>query len=495
MRISLIASLLAIGLIPHVAKLYFAVPQTIFLSYIYLYNIILLIFVILMSAILSKEAREERRTFFLASTFLAGFTLLSVLSVGVSVWISDVWELSEKSFAYFLPIYLLSSIPMLGYYIWKILIEFRYYRLEHFLPPVVALPLFVFVGYYYFSKLGVNDFSCFLLLETLICDSAVTLSLLILIAAYRKTESIIYYRWMLAVFVLRYAFGNALFSSLNGQLDVEYSVAVFTACSVLTFAAFYNFYKSEVRVLSYFELDEERRKFAELYSQVNELQEILKLINRMLRHDILNKLQIISGYIETYMVTKNEQLLEKAMKAVEEGSAYIEKIRELEKIVLTKREKLKPVNVRKIAEEVAKSFNVEISVRGQCFVLADDAISSVLENLISNAIKHGKSKKIDVILSEIEDECEVRVVDYGTGIPADIRGQIFREGFRYGEKAGSGLGLYIVKKLVERYGGRVWVEDTKPHGATFVIKLKAARTKHYGDDERTPLKSDEGIEF
>ena len=109
--------------------------------------------------------------------------------------------------------------------------------------------------------------------------------------------------------------------------------------------------------------------------------------------------------------------------------------------------------------------------------MADEAVYSVIENLLSNAVKHGKTDKVDILLSEMEDECEIRVVDYGIGIPPEIREQIFNESFRYGEAGGTGLGLYIVKRLVERYGGKIWVEETKPHGATLVIRLKAARVK------------------
>ncbi len=94
-------------------------------------------------------------------------------------------------------------------------------------------------------------------------------------------------------------------------------------------------------------------------------------------------------------------MLDKIMKAVEESSAYIDKIRELERIVLTMSEKLKPVNLREVAEEVAKSFNIEINIKGSCVAMADGAIYSVIENLISNAIKHGRASKVNIILSEI----------------------------------------------------------------------------------------------
>ena len=261
------------------------------------------------------------------------------------------------------------------------------------------------------------------------------------------------------------------------------------------FSGILYFYREEIRFVSYHDLDRERIKYAELYQKVNELQEVLKLINRMLRHDILNKLQIISGYIETYTLTGNPELLEKALRTVKESSDYLDKIRELEKIVSTESEAVKPVNVRKVVEETARSYPVEINVRGSCIAMADEALYSVIDNIISNAVRHGKTEKVDIWLSEFEDECEIRIIDYGTGISSEIKSQIFKENFRFGESAGSGLGLYIVKKVVERYGGKVWIEDTKPHGATFVIRLKAMRRSLKGDDDRAPLIRDEGFEF
>jgi len=54
---------------------------------------------------------------------------------------------------------------------------------------------------------------------------------------------------------------------------------------------------------------------------------------------------------------------------------------------------------------------------------------------------------------------------------------IFDEGFHYGESGHTGIGLYIVKRTIEEYDGEVLVEDNKPHGAIFVIRLKKAIEK------------------
>ncbi|MEM1998805.1 MAG: ATP-binding protein, partial [Archaeoglobaceae archaeon] len=130
-------------------------------------------------------------------------------------------------------------------------------------------------------------------------------------------------------------------------------------------------------------------------------------------------------------------------------------------------------NIREVVEKVLNFYQIPSNVQGNCYALADEAIYSVIDNIVNNAIKHGKTNKIDVKLSELDGECEIRIIDYGVGIPSEIKRKIFEEKFTLDPKSGSGLGLYVVRKVVERYGGRVWVEDTKPRGATFVLRLKA----------------------
>jgi signal transduction histidine kinase len=66
------------------------------------------------------------------------------------------------------------------------------------------------------------------------------------------------------------------------------------------------------------------------------------------------------------------------------------------------------------------------------------------------------------------------VCDQGPGVPAERRGAVF-EPFRSGEAGGSvGLGLAIVRGLVEAHGGRVWYQPNEPQGSRFTIELPAA---------------------
>jgi signal transduction histidine kinase len=117
---------------------------------------------------------------------------------------------------------------------------------------------------------------------------------------------------------------------------------------------------------------------------------------------------------------------------------------------------------------------VEFDVEGDCMIMADEALIPALDNIINNAIVHGRTGKVMVEIRSdpVRKTCEMRIADLGRGVPPEIKGLIFQEGFRYGETGNTGLGLYIVKKTMERYGGQVLVEDNQPRGAVFVLRFK-----------------------
>ncbi|KYC49470.1 MAG: sensory histidine kinase AtoS [Candidatus Methanofastidiosum methylothiophilum] len=207
--------------------------------------------------------------------------------------------------------------------------------------------------------------------------------------------------------------------------------------------------------------------------QIEELNETLQVINKILRHDLLNKLAVMKSSLWLYEEKKDKTLLGKLDRSVDGSIELIERIRELESIVLNKGE-LIPINVRKIAEDVSTNLHFpSINITGDATALADQALFSVFENIMRNAIIHGKTDRIDVDITTAKSKkCEIRITDYGKGISGDIKDNVFEEGLSFGDSKGSGLGLYIVKKTIERYGGTIKLEDNKPQGAIFIIKLK-----------------------
>ncbi|MCK8518828.1 sensor histidine kinase [Methanoculleus sp. 7T] len=112
------------------------------------------------------------------------------------------------------------------------------------------------------------------------------------------------------------------------------------------------------------------------------------------------------------------------------------------------------------------------------WVMADDLLPEVFTNLISNSIKFGDPEvEVRVRVEEDDGAVEVSVEDTGPGVPDRVKPLLFTR-FRPGTNArsGKGLGLYITKMLVARYGGRIRVEDRVPgrpeEGAAFRFTLQ-----------------------
>jgi len=223
-----------------------------------------------------------------------------------------------------------------------------------------------------------------------------------------------------------------------------------------------------------FGIDITEKKLAE--SRIIEVNDTLKLLNKILRHDILNNLMIISANME--MIKSNDKdKKNKVFEYITKSAKLINRMKELESLVSTGFE-LKEFDVRLMLKEISKNYSdIKFRIDGNCIVLADEALSSVFDNIIRNAIIHGGTNKIDIKIRSDKAYCEMRFSDYGIGIPQDIKNRLFEEGFAYGEAKGIGLGLYIVKKNIERYGAEINVEDNSPKGTTFVLKLRKGGRK------------------
>ena len=211
------------------------------------------------------------------------------------------------------------------------------------------------------------------------------------------------------------------------------------------------------------------------FRDIKVLSDSLKFLNKVLRHDVRNKLTAILGYAELGKKSKNPEYYEKIEDLVEKTVEMIDRIKELESAFSEL--KLKEMDVVEVIEDVMKSYNVKWSVKGRATVKADEALYTIIDNLVQNAVKHGKSKKIEFYINDLEEFVEIKVVDYGVGIPDEIKDKIFDEGFS--TSSDTGLGLFIVKKLVERYNGSISVTDNKPSGTVFIIKIPKYPKRNY----------------
>jgi signal transduction histidine kinase len=108
--------------------------------------------------------------------------------------------------------------------------------------------------------------------------------------------------------------------------------------------------------------------------------------------------------------------------------------------------------------------------------LGPAALTQVLLNLLLNAARACvDGGQVRVTANAWGDGARLVVEDEGQGVPPELRERIFEPFFSTREVGqGTGLGLSVCRGLVEAAGGRVWVEDAVPHGARFVVELRAA---------------------
>jgi signal transduction histidine kinase len=121
---------------------------------------------------------------------------------------------------------------------------------------------------------------------------------------------------------------------------------------------------------------------------------------------------------------------------------------------------------------------IELDIPTDCVVYADPFLIEIaLNNLLDNALKYSpKSGRIQLQVNQQEQHVQVIISDEGPGIAASDKKKIFDKFYRTGSEAtqrskGTGLGLYLVKRIMDTHNGSVYVEDAQPHGARFILRI------------------------
>lgn len=257
----------------------------------------------------------------------------------------------------------------------------------------------------------------------------------------------------------------------------------------------------------------ERQVFA-----VNEI----ALLNDLMTHDINNFNQGIMGYLELMLQDKrlddtHRHYAEKALVQVRNNARLIDNIRKLSKVRAMSEKDFRPLDIQPLVAEAIESVTKAMADRHilvasaiparTCYVLGNQFLGDLFVNIISNAAKFDTSKRprIDITVQEQNlphgDYWLVSIADRGRGIPDDRKKSVF-ERFATGVTGikGFGLGLSIVSTIVEKVGGRIWVEDRIPgdftKGAVFKVLLpKVAPPADHGSTpaEKTPKTTEPAV--
>ncbi len=140
------------------------------------------------------------------------------------------------------------------------------------------------------------------------------------------------------------------------------------------------------------------------------------------------------------------------------------------------------INLAELAKACAHDFiirypvrKIQTNIEDEIFVTGDKMLLQLaVNNLLDNAIKY--SRKDDIVLLSIDAEknlAKLRVSDEGPGILPSDKNKIFEKYYRSANRQtkGTGLGLYLTKKIVEQHNGSINVTDNLPHGSIFEISL------------------------
>ncbi|CAI50394.1 sensor box histidine kinase [Natronomonas pharaonis DSM 2160] len=213
----------------------------------------------------------------------------------------------------------------------------------------------------------------------------------------------------------------------------------------------------------------------------------LETLNQVVRHDIRNSLQLVLAYgemLEAHVDGDAADFVEHVTEAASDAVTITETARDVTEVLLRSADELTAVNLTCVLDDQVTSIRASheratIDIEGSipdCAVRADEMLESAVRNLLSNAIQHNDNDhpRVTVAATADDETVELRIADNGPGIPDDQKDRIFQEGEKGLDSDGTGLGLYLVDTLIDRYDGEIRVEDNDPRGAVFVVELQQA---------------------
>ena len=213
------------------------------------------------------------------------------------------------------------------------------------------------------------------------------------------------------------------------------------------------------------------------------MNEKLRVVGGLTRHDVRNKLSVISGniFLDAKRLKDNPAALEslKDMQtACEQIVSIFEFARHYEKLGV---EELAYINVEETVQEAASLFSdLRTKITNECHgltVLADSLLRQVFYNLIDNSAKYGqKTTQIRIRYEKAaQDELKLIYEDDGVGIPAADKSKLFKEGYSTG--GGTGHGLFLIRRMMEVYGWTIHETGEPSRGAQFTITIPRINQK------------------
>ena len=237
------------------------------------------------------------------------------------------------------------------------------------------------------------------------------------------------------------------------------------------------------------------RLLEERENRVSAVNDQLEVLTRLMRHDISNDIAVARGWatvLDDHVDDEGRAALERVTRACENVAELTDTAYDLVTVLSGDADdeenglQTEAVDVLGVLDEEVRKLQdrydgVEVSVEydtdlAGTTVVANELLRSVFGNLLSNAVAHNDSDPPRVSVSAEREgfRFRVRVADNGPGLPDDQKRTVFEKDVRGLDSGGTGIGLFLVRELVTRFGGSVHAVDNEPRGAVFVVDLPVA---------------------
>ena len=239
--------------------------------------------------------------------------------------------------------------------------------------------------------------------------------------------------------------------------------------------------------ISYVILENQKKQIDKLNKQITEAHNELELFSQGLSHDLKAPLRGIDGYAHILKEDHYNDLEKEGKIAVDTILGSVEDMQDLIDNILdfagvSNHDIKKTTNsANNMIQDIFVSFNVKSNYPETDIVVEDDLpkmmgdrrmLSQIWSNLITNALKYServKNPKIEIGSEVVDKKTVYFVKDNGVGFDQKYKEEIFDLFSRFSEDnyKGTGIGLAIVKKIIEKHNGRIWAESELGKGSTF----------------------------
>ncbi|CAI48902.1 sensor box histidine kinase [Natronomonas pharaonis DSM 2160] len=221
----------------------------------------------------------------------------------------------------------------------------------------------------------------------------------------------------------------------------------------------------------------------------------LDVLHRFLRHNIRNKMTVIDGaaglLAKNLDGTEHEASIEMITEAAEELLELTETGRQLASVTVDGDYTKRPVDVAAATEEAVADLQsqfpdaaIELAVEEHTTAVADSRLAVVIEELVENAVEHVPHEQptVEVTVTEAADGAAISVIDDGPGIPEEELVGITTDKEPTQTEHGTGFGLWVVRSVVDDYGGDVEYDRAEGGGSQLTVTLPEPTTQQASAD-------------